>query len=161
MRNEFAAHLMAHMMTNKNIWLLLGDVGYGIFDAHRANYPDRVINTGAAEFSMLAMAVGLALEGKTVFAYTITPFLLWRGAEVIRNYIHHERIPVKLIGSGRDMDYEHDGFSHVCTEDVDLFGKIFYNIKTYRPETKEDIPTMLQEMITNYQPSYLNLKRGG
>lgn len=160
MRNEFAAHLMGHMMVNKDIYLLLGDVGYGIFDIHRAHYPNRVINCGAAEFSMLAVAVGLAMEGKTVFVYTITPFLLWRGAEVIRNYIHHEGIPVRLVGSGRDMDYKHDGFSHVCPEDVDLFSKIFYNIKTYRPETKEDISVMVKEMVFWNMPSYLNLKRG-
>lgn len=159
MRNEFAAHLMGHMMTNKNIWLLLGDVGYGIFDCHRAHYPDRVINCGASEFSMLAMAVGLAMEGKTVFVYTITPFLLWRGAEVIRNYIHHEEIPVLLVGSGRNRDYEIDGYSHCCTEDVDLLSGIFYNIDTYRPKKKEDIPAMLKEMVKNKRPAYLNLSR--
>ena len=160
MRNEFAAHLFGNMIMNHNIYLLLGDVGYGIFDAHRAHWSDRVINTGAAEFSMLAMAVGLALEGKTVFVYTITPFLLWRGAEVIRNYIHHEEIPIKLIGSGRSWDYDHDGYSHCAPEDVDLFRKLFYNIKTYRPEAKEEIPTMVQELVVNKRPCYLNLKRG-
>ena len=160
MRNEFAAHLFGQMTVDKNTWLILGDVGYGIFDIHRAHYPERVINAGAAEHSMLCMAVGLAMEGKLVFAYTITPFLLWRGAEVIRNYIHHEEIPVKLIGSGRGRDYEKDGYSHCAIEDVDMMKTLFYNIKTYRPEKKEEIPAMFQEMATNNLPCYLNLKRG-
>jgi transketolase len=180
MRNEFAKELLELMYAYKGIqvsgwqkWknldrqkydgvaLVLGDVGYGVFDKVKMSFPGWVINCGAAEHSMLGIAVGLSMEKRLItFVYTITPFLLWRGAEVIRNYIHHEKIPVKLIGSGRDQEYEHDGFSHVCTEDVDLFSKIFYNIKTYRPETKEDIPAMVQEMATNNLPCYLNLKRG-
>jgi transketolase len=105
------------------------------------------------------MAVGLAMEKKLVFVYTITPFLLWRGAEVIRNYIHHEKIPVKLIASGRAVEYVNEGYSHHCTEDIVLFEKIFYNVKTYRPEKKEEIPGMFQEMVGNNEPAYFSLSR--
>ena len=159
MRSEFAHQLMFHMKHNKDTWLLLGDVGYGIFDWHRHNFPERVINCGAAEHTMLCMAVGLALEGKLVFAYTITPFLLWRGAEVIRNYINFEEIPVKLVGSGRDNEYEKDGYSHCCTEDLVLISEMFYNTENYRPEKKEDVPVVFQEIVSNGKPSYLNLSR--
>ena len=76
MRNEFAAELMNLMLKNTDIWLLLGDVGYGIFDLHRKVFPARVLSVGAAEHTMLCMAVGLAMEGKIVFTYTITPFLI-------------------------------------------------------------------------------------
>src|SRR5664280_2549925 len=140
MRETFAKELGAYMLIEPRAWLILGDVGYGIFDDHRKIFPERVINVGAAEFSALAIAVGLAMEGKIPFVYTITPFLLYRGAEVIRNYIHHEKIPVKLIGSGRSKDYEKDGYSHCCYDDLALFKEIFYNVKNYRPEKKEDIP---------------------
>jgi transketolase len=105
------------------------------------------------------MAVGLAMEGQTVFAYTITPFLLWRGAEVIRNYINHEEIPVKMIGSGRGREYEKDGYSHCCTEDLVMCRELYYNIKTYRPEKKELIPEMFQDMVKNNRPSYFSLSR--
>jgi len=159
MRNEFAAQLRDFMFHNENAWLILGDVGYGIFDIHRAEFPSRVINTGAAEHTALCIAVGLAMEGKIPFVYTITPFLLWRGAEVIRNYINHEEIPVKLIGSGRSRDYLQDGYSHCCVEDVAMMKSLFYNIENYRPDNKKQIPTMFRDMIENKRPSYMNLKR--
>jgi transketolase len=159
MRTKFADEMFTLLGENKDTWLLLGDVGYGIFDEHRKTYHNRVINVGAAEHTMICMAVGLAMEGKLVFVYTITPFLLWRGAEVIRNYIHHEKIPVKLIGSGRGRDYEKDGYSHWCEEDAILFDVIFRNIKTYRPKIKEEIPAMFQDMVANNLPCYLNLRR--
>jgi transketolase len=159
MRKTFADELFTLLGEDGDSLLILGDVGYGIFDEHKKTYQSRVINIGAAEHSMLCIAVGLAMEGKTVFVYTITPFLLWRGAEVIRNYIHHEEIPVKLVGSGRGRNYENDGFSHCAIEDVDLLKNIFYNIKTYRPDKKEEIPAMVQDMATNKQPCYMNLRR--
>jgi transketolase len=178
MRNSFASELLELMWAFNGVmasgwkWkdldrgkydgvaLLLGDVGYGVFDKVREKFPGWVINCGAAEHTMLAMAVGMAIEKRMiVFAYTITPFLLWRGAEVIRNYIHHEEIPVKLVGSGRWREYEKDGYSHCCLEDIDLLRDLFYNIETYRPQKKEDIPKMFQDMVTNGKPSYMNLSR--
>jgi transketolase len=159
MRNEFAKELRDFMFHNEDAYLILADVGYGIFDIHRAEFPSRVINVGAAEYAALCIAVGLAIEGKISFIYTITPFLLWRGAEVIRNYINHEEIPVKMIGSGRDNDYEKDGFSHCAKDDLDLLQAVFYNIKIYRPEIKESIPLVFRNMVRDKLPCYLNLRR--
>ena len=139
--------------------LVLCDVGYGVFDRVREFFPRWVINCGAAEFSGMAISCGLAMEGIIPFFYTITPFALYRPFEVIRNYVHHEEIPVKIITSGRGRDYEKDGYSHCAIEDVDLMKSIFYNIKTYRPEKKEDIPAMFQEMATNNLSCYMNLRR--
>jgi transketolase len=49
--------------------------------------------------------------------YSITPFVLYRPFEWIRNYLDHEKIPVKLVGGGRDKDYGYLGFSHWAEED--------------------------------------------
>jgi len=100
----------------------------------------------------------LALEGKIPFVYSITPFLLYRPFESIRNYINREKIPVKLIGSGRNQEYVHDGFSHWAEEDREVM-KIFSNINSRWPEANEDIPGLMDEMIKNNAPYYLNLKK--
>ena len=78
--------------------------------------------------------------------------------ETIRNYINHEKIPVKLIGAGRDRDYSHDGFSHWAEEDKEVL-KIFSNITAKWPGKKEEIPAIVKEMIEDNNPWYLNLKR--
>ena len=158
MRGWFAYELYQQMKKNKKIWLVTGDLGYKMFDFIRDEMPDRFINTGAAEQSMIGIAVGLALEGKIPFVYSITPFLLYRPFETIRNYVNHEKIPVKLIGGGRDKDYGEDGFSHWSEEDKQVM-KIFSNIKAYWPKEKEEIPNLLKSIINNKKPTYLNLKR--
>ena len=159
MRETFAKELESYMELNTEVWLVLCDVGYGIFDVHREKFKERVINAGAAEFSGMAICCGLAIEGKVPFFYSITPFALWRPAEVIRNYVNHEELNVKIVTSGRGRDYFQDGFSHGAGDDVALLKEVWYNIKSYRPDKKEQIPKMFNEMAANNKPCYLNLRR--
>lgn len=158
MRKLFAATLHEKMKTDDRVFLIVGDLGFGLFDNIREDFPDRFINSGAAEMAMLGIGVGLAMESKIPFIYSITPFLLFRTAEIIRNYVNHESAPCKLVGSGRDNCYHEDGFSHFAGDDKD-FMKLFPNIKCNWPETKEEIPNLVDEMISNPLPYYLNLKR--
>ena len=175
MRGYFAYELYQQMKKKNNIWLLVGDLGYKVFDSIRDDFPDRFINVGASEQSLLDISCGLALEGKIPFVYSITTFLLYRPFETIRNYINHEEIPVRLIGSGRDKDYAHDGFSHWSEDTEGLFTQanidnrpgstqyylpgIFGNINPYWPETKEEIPGIVNDMIKSDKPSFLSLRR--
>lgn len=157
-RGFFAYELHKQMKENKNIWVVTGDLGYGMFDKIKKDYPNRFINTGAAEQSMLGIVIGLALEGKIPFVYSITPFLIYRPFETIRNYIDHERIPVRLVGSGRDKDYFKDGFSHWAEENKKVM-RIFKNINSVWPKTKEEIPGLVKRMVEENVPWYINLKR--
>ena len=118
---------------NKNIFLLTGDLGYGLWDRIRLDYQDRFYNVGSSEQLMLGMAAGLAMENKIPVVYSITPFLLYRPFEFIRNYVNHEKLPVKLIGGGRDKDYGYLGFSHWAEEDKNIMEN-FKNIKTIHPK---------------------------
>jgi len=89
---------------------------------------------------------------------TSTTFLLYRPFETIRNYLHYEKIPVKLIGSGRDRDYIHDGISHWAEEDKEVMG-ILKNIKSYWPDDVAKLPQLVKKMIASDKPWYVNLKR--
>ena len=158
MRRFFVDILHTKMAENRDIWVVIADLGYKMWDEIRGDYKDRFINAGAAEQAMLGIGIGLALEGKIPFLYSITPFLLYRPFESIRNYLNHERIPVKLVSSGRDRDYIHDGFSHWAEEDKSIMA-VLSNIKARWPQTNEDLPDMVEEMIKNKSPYYLNLKK--
>lgn len=158
MRAHFAYAIYKKMTKNKKIWVIVNDLGYKMWDKVRAEFPERFINVGVAEQAMIGIAVGLALSGKIPIVYSITTFLLYRPFETIRNYINHEKIPVKLIGGGRNRDYLHDGFSHWAEEDKEVMG-ILKNIKAIWPETNEDIIKIVDEMVESNLPWYVNLKR--
>ncbi len=156
MRREFADELFKIMSKDENVYLIVGDVGYGLFDKLKEEFPERYINPGAAEQLIVGMAAGLAMEGKIPIIYSITPFILYRPYEFIRNLIDHECIPIKIVGSGRDEDYGALGFSHYATDDEKVMSN-FKNIKIFKPETQEEM--YLEEIIYNEKPCYLNLTR--
>ena len=158
MRRTFQETLLKEMLDNDSIFLLVGDLGYKMFDSHFTAFPDRVINIGAAEQAMLDIAVGLAHDGKIPFCYSITPFLIFRPFETIRTYIDHEKINVKLVGSGRDQDYSHDGISHWANDVGPYLGKC-KNIMQYWPHTKSSVPGMVRKMVANDGPEFISLKR--
>lgn len=157
-RGYFAFELYDQMRKNEDIWLLVGDLGFKVFDKHFEDFPDRCINVGASEQAMVGIAVGLALEGKIPFVYSITPFLINRAFETINLYLDVEQVPVKLVGSGRDKDYEHDGPSHDATNISNILNTQ-KSILQFWPEEKDDIPIMVEEMVLNKRPSFISLTR--
>jgi len=152
MRRKFASDLYSLMKVDHSIILITADLGYGMFDQIRKDFPERFYNVGAAEQVAVDIAVGMTYCGKIPIVYTITPFL-FRAWEGIRNYIDHEKAPVILVGSGRDGDYETEGFSHFAGDDR-MFC-VFKNIEFLKPE----IDFSLKEVLYSRKPVYLNLKR--
>lgn len=158
MRAFFADCIHRKMKKNKNIYVVVNDLGYKMWDKIKKDFPNRFVNVGAAEQTLIGVGVGLALSGKIPIVYSITTFLLYRPFETIRNYVHFEKIPVKLIGSGRNKDYIHDGISHWAEEDKKVMA-IFKNIKSYWPESTKEISKLVNQMLKNNKPYYINLKR--
>ena len=156
MRKQFAEFLHSEMSQNEDIHVITGDLGYGLWDKIKIDYPDRFTNFLSSEQLMVGAACGMAMEGKVPVVYSITPFVLYRPFEWIRNYLDHERIPVKLVGGGRDKDYGYLGFSHWAEEDEQVMS-VFKNIQFYKP--KEFTKEVGLDLIYNNQPSYLNLSR--
>ena len=75
MRRQFVSYLIDEMRKNDRILLLTGDLGYGLFDDLKQEFPDRFTNVGSCEQLMIGMAVGLSYEGWIPICYSITPFL--------------------------------------------------------------------------------------
>jgi transketolase len=157
-RGWFSFELYKAMVKDPTIWLICIDLGYSIYDFHFEDFPDRCINTGAAETAAMDIAVGLALSGKKPFVYSITPFLIYRPFETIRLYLNHEKIGVRMVGSGRDQDYKHDGISHDAS-DVYGYLALLDNIRKFYPKWKDEIPKIVNYMAANNKPQFISLRR--
>lgn len=156
MRKEFAAVLYNLMKKHENIVLLTGDLGYGMLDKIRVDFPDRFINVKSCEQLLIGAGVGLTYTGKIPVCYSISPFLLYRPFEMIRNYVNHEKAPVKLIGGGRDTDYSHDGFTHHAEDDLQALSH-FENITKVKQEVFDEAE--IERHILSPDPVYINLRR--
>lgn len=159
MRDLFFSLVQKEMRQNQLIKLVVADVGFHTLEPIAQEFPDRLINVGAAEQTLVGVGVGLALAHQIPIVYTYTPFLLYRAFETIRNYLQHEQIGVKLLGVGRDQDYLAEGWSHWASEDKQVM-KIFDQIKPYWPEDNQELEQIFKEYLLSPGPSYLNLKRG-
>jgi transketolase len=84
----------------------------------RDQLPQQYLNVGVAEQNMLAMAAGLALSGKKVYAYSIIPFATMRPFEFVRNDICYQNLNVKIIGIGAGFSYSLYGSTHHGIEDI-------------------------------------------
>jgi transketolase len=157
-RGYFPGALYNEMLKNKDIWFITADLGWKQFDRIKNDFPDRFVDCRASEQAMMGIAVGLALKGKIVFVHSMTSFVLGRPYEWIRNYVDHENLPVKLVGSGRGKDYSDDSFTHEA-DDAKYILDGFKNIVQFWPEDKEDVEGMVKEMIKNDKPSFISLTR--
>jgi transketolase len=158
MRKKFSSILHDKMGSDDRLFLLTGDLGYGLWDKIKIDFPDRFQDFGSSEQLMVAAACGLGTDGYIPLVYSITPFVLYRPFEFIRNYVNHEEIPVKLLGGGRDRDYGYLGFSHWAEDDKKIM-KTFDKINSYWPEDETELNNVVDNFLFNGKPSYLNLRR--
>ena len=157
-RGYFAGSLYNAMVDDQDIWLVTGDLGYAVFDKIKEDFSQRFLNVGASEQAGMGICVGLALEGKKPFFYSITNFLLQRPYETIKLYLDGEGVPVRLVGSGRDTDYAHDGPSHDATFAKQLLATL-PNIASYFPEEKEEVISTVDLMLKTNKASFISLRR--
>ena len=152
----FADLLYDKMKRDDRVVFITADLGFNLWNKIQTDFPTRYFNCGASEQLMMGLGIGLALSGKIPVVYSITPFLLYRPFEWIRNYIDFENIPVKMIGSGRNKDYSHDGISHWAEDDAHIMS-VFKNIISFYPSTHESLQREFNELIDSNSPVYLNL----
>ena len=127
MRRKFGQMITELAKKDDKIVLIVGDIGYGIFDEFRKTHPKKFYNLGICEQSIIGLASGMSLEGLKPWVYTITPFLIERPFEQIKLDIDQQKANVKLVGFA---DYPNLGPTHAELNAPKLM-KLFKNIKSF------------------------------
>ena len=83
MRDAFFDAVYDEAKRNKDLIFLSVDHGAFSLEKFQEDFSERYINIGIAEQNMVGVASGLALSGKIVFGYGITPFVSLRVLEQI------------------------------------------------------------------------------
>ena len=63
MRKQFAKLLFQEMAINEDVYVITGDLGYGLWDKIKDTYPTRFFNVGSSEMAMMGMAMGYRMKG--------------------------------------------------------------------------------------------------
>ncbi|MDE1932061.1 MAG: transketolase [Alphaproteobacteria bacterium] len=125
MRNTFAEALYGEATRNPDIYIVVADISpAGSMSKFSSQYPERFINVGVAEQSMIGICAGLALKGCQPFAYTIATFSLYRPFEMVRDDLCYQNLPVTVVGMGAGVVYSTLGGTHHTMEDIAVAGAI-------------------------------------
>lgn len=96
---------------------LCGYCGMGRF---AKMYPERTVNVGIQEQSMMSVAAGIAMEGNIVYASSYASFAVLRAMEQLRHNLSVLQNNVKLVGYNAGYSMGTLGKSHWATEDIAL-----------------------------------------
>ncbi|MBR0723982.1 transketolase [Bradyrhizobium manausense] len=119
MRNTFSETLYQEATANPDVYIVVADISpAGSMGKFSSEYPERFINVGVAEQTMIGIAAGLALKGCQPFAYTIATFSLYRPFEMIRDDLCYQNLPVTVVGMGAGVIYSTLGGTHHTQEDI-------------------------------------------
>jgi transketolase len=154
MRKRFGEIISKLADENENIIVIVADIGYRVFDDFRDKYPERFINMGICEQSIISVASGMALEGLQPWVYTITPFLIERPFEQIKLDIDHQNVDVNLVGYA---DYPTLGPTHTELNAKKTM-ELFSNIKSFYPSDGDETELMLLKAYERKGPTFTSLK---
>jgi transketolase len=157
-RDAFIRTLTEIAPQRPDIVLLSGDLGFGVLNDYIARFPRQFLNVGVAEQNMSGLAAGLALEGHTVFTYSIGNFPTLRCLEQIRNDICYHRANVKIVCVGGGMSYGAVGFSHHATEDLAILRSL-PNMMVLSPGDLWEAAEASRFLASHSGPAYLRLDK--
>jgi transketolase len=158
MRDRFIGVLTELARENPEMLLLTGDLGFGVLDNFVANFRSQFLNTGVAEQNMTGLAAGLALEGYSVFTYSIGNFPTLRCLEQIRNDICYHNANVKIVCIGGGMSYGPVGMSHHATEDLAIL-RALPGIEVFSPGDLWEAEEISRYLVSHCGPAYLRLDK--
>lgn len=159
LRDVFIEQICMRMQKDKNIFFICADFGSPSLDNLKNKFKNRFINVGIAEQNLVNISTGLALEGFTVYAYAIAPFLTMRAYEQIRiNLSLHthfkKELNVNLIGVGTGLSYDVSGPTHHCFEDTTIM-RALPDVMVFSPSDWVLAERFVDYTIRIKKPKYL------
>lgn len=158
MRDAFVRKLESIAALDPSIMLIVGDVGFGVLNRFRERFPRQFLNAGVAEQSMISIATGLALEGRTVFIYSIANFPTLRCLEHLRNDVAYHQANVKVVSIGGGFSYGPLGPSHHATEDLAIL-RVLPNITSIVPSDDWEAEEATVALAQQTGPGFLRLDK--
>lgn len=160
MRDTFVKTLLEIAKKDKNVYIITGDLGFGVLKPFWTELPDQIINAGIAEQNMTSIAAGLALQGKTVYTYSIGNFPTLRCIEQIRNDCAYHNANVKVVCVGGGFVYGSLGMSHHATEDIAMMRSL-PDVTVLAPGDLVEAEAATKAIYETPGTCYLRLGRGG
>jgi transketolase len=158
MRDTFISSLTNIAKSDPSVMLITGDLGFGVLDNFANEFPSQYLNAGVAEQNMTGVAVGMALEGRKVFTYSIGNFPTLRALEQIRNDAAYHDANVTVVAVGGGFSYGALGMSHHATEDLAIM-RALPQLRVLSPGCNWEVEQMTSWIMGANGTNYLRLDK--
>lgn len=156
-RKDIIDSIVPYFRKDERYHLLVCDMGFGVIDQLRAEFPKRIVNCGVMEQGTVGIAAGMSISGLMPIVYSIVNFLVFRATEQIRNDIILQNLNVKFIGTGANNYFKSLGSSHCCGYDDIAIMKLI-KMKVYDPYTqKKPFDQVVNEWFGDEEPGYIRV----
>jgi len=157
-RKEIVDAIMPYARNDKRIVLLVCDMGFGVTDNFKKEFPDRIFNMGIMEQGTVGIAAGMAITGLIPVVYSIVNFLAFRALEQIRNDVVLQNLNVKFIATGVNDYFEFLGPSHCCGEDDKKIMELI-KMRVFDPYERNDVDfyKLIEEWLMDTKAGYLRV----
>ncbi|NTU78120.1 MAG: transketolase family protein [Chloroflexales bacterium] len=160
-RDAFAAALEDVAVDDPRICAVVNDsVGSSKVANFGKRFPERLINVGIAEQTMVGLAAGLANSGKIPFVCAAAPFLTGRALEQIKADVAYSETNVKLAGQSPGLAYGELGPTHHSIEDLAWMRSIA-NMTVIVPADPIETDQVVRAAASTPGPMFLRISRMG
>ncbi len=160
MRNSLRDALLEIKKPGDKIYLIVGDIGFGVFEEYSKKFKEDYLNIGICESNMIGFSSGMSMNGFLPIVYTIVPFLTMRPFEQIRIDLALHKRKVILVGVGGGLAYGNLGPTHHSFEDLTLM-TILPNFAVFSPSQPSESKEALTAALNHNGPSYIRLGKNG
>ncbi|WP_044561925.1 transketolase family protein [Azospirillum sp. B4] len=152
---------MVHELARRDsrVVFIGSDLGPGVLEAMRQEFPDRFFMEGVSEANIIGMAAGLAMDGYIPYVNTIATFLTRRCYEQLAIDLCLHNLPVRLISNGGGMVYAPLGPTHLATEDLAIV-RALPNMSVVAPADETEMIRMMGASLDLPGPLYIRVGKG-
>jgi transketolase len=124
----------------------------------RKRWPERTVNVGIAEQTVVAVGAGLANGGKVPFVSAASCFLTARALEQIKADVAYSNVNVKIVGQSSGIAYGELGPTHHSIEDM-AWLRLLTNLTLLVPADPWETEQAIRAAAATVGPVFIRLSR--
>jgi len=154
MRQAFGTTVSDLLEHDDRVAVVLAEISTSYFEHATAALPDRVINVGIMEQTMVGVAAGFAMEGFLPIAHSLSPFMAERAYEQLKVDFGYQGLGGTFVGVGGSYDYASSGGTHHAPADVGVMLGI-PGMEVLIPGNGDEMDALLRSTYANGSPTYI------
>ena len=154
MRQAFGATVTDLLEHDPRVAVVLAEISTSYFERAMAAHPDRVVDVGIMEQTMVGVAAGFAMEGFHPIAHSLSPFMAERPYEQLKLDFGYQGLGGTFVGVGGSYDYASSGGTHHSPADAGVMLAI-PGMEVLIPGHGDEVDQVLRSSYANGRPTYV------